>query len=130
MVSPFKHSEEWTPIPWVHKSFAAHGATQCGFAPGDILQSAALEEIEANASDIDKALNMHLCRCTGYSKIKMAIRSVQKRFSIQVLVLFPQVRHSSLGQSIRVADIRYPNTLYAVPFSARRSVLWSPLTLP
>ena len=103
----------------LHKSFAAHGATQCGYCtPGIILQSAALLERnpEANASDIDKALNMHLCRCTGYSKIKMAIRSVQEEVQHSGTgFISPSSTLSSLGQSIRVADIRYPNTLYAVP---------------
>ena len=110
------------PTPQLHRlhaAFAVHGAAQCGYCtPGILLQSAALLEQNPEASDldIDKALNMHLCRCTGYAKIKKAIQSVQNdALQSGTGFLSPESSLACLGQSLRVADICYPSTQYAVP---------------
>lgn len=54
--------ERWT------ASFAAHGASQCGFCtPGIIVRLAALGRSEP--AQIEQALLAHLCRCTGWRTI-------------------------------------------------------------
>lgn len=62
-------------------SFARHGAVQCGFCtPGILIRSYAL--LQGNPSptenEIRKAIDPHLCRCTGYIKIIEAIQAVGK----------------------------------------------------
>ncbi len=57
-------------------SFIETGAIQCGFCtPGMILSATALleENPGASRSEILKALEGNLCRCTGYNKIVEAI---------------------------------------------------------
>lgn len=59
------------------RTFAAHGALQCGFCtPGILIRTKAL--VDANGPDLDRDraarhLGGHLCRCTGYTKILDAI---------------------------------------------------------
>src|SRR6185436_2905970 len=56
----------------VARSFAASGAVQCGFCiPGFALRAAhLLEHNPAPArAEIARAIDGHLCRCTGYVKI-------------------------------------------------------------
>ncbi|MEW6348055.1 MAG: (2Fe-2S)-binding protein [Thermodesulfobacteriota bacterium] len=60
----------------VQKSFADHGAVQCGFCiPGMVLAAADL--LERNPSptrdEIRQGLAGNLCRCTGYRKIVDAV---------------------------------------------------------
>ncbi len=48
------------------------GAVQCGFCtPGIVMELYALftENLDATEDDIRRALNKHLCRCTGYEAI-------------------------------------------------------------
>jgi xanthine dehydrogenase molybdenum-binding subunit len=55
------------------ESFVRCGGTQCGYCtPGIAMQCHALLEKNENPTDadIDKALNMHICRCTGWNKIR------------------------------------------------------------
>ncbi|MCL4148562.1 UNVERIFIED_CONTAM: hypothetical protein GTU68_048956, partial [Idotea baltica] len=57
-------------------SFAEAGALQCGFCtPGLVLRTKHLLEKEAapDRNKIAKAIDVHLCRCTGYTKIIDAI---------------------------------------------------------
>ena len=56
-------------------TFAAHGATQCGFCtPGIIMRVAALTPEQRQSSvAIDRALAAHLCRCTGWVGIGVAV---------------------------------------------------------
>ncbi len=59
------------------KAFAVKGAVQCGFCtPGIIVRTKVLLENNSDPSDADiiKALNPHICRCTGYKKIVEAVR--------------------------------------------------------
>lgn len=61
----------------VQQAFQDCGAIQCGFCtPGMVLSTTAL--LEANphpsAPEIQKALEGHLCRCTGYNKILEAVQ--------------------------------------------------------
>ena len=58
------------------ESFVQCGGTQCGYCtPGIAMQTHALLEKNQNPTDadIDKALNMHICRCTGWVKIRDSI---------------------------------------------------------
>ncbi|MBL7226060.1 MAG: (2Fe-2S)-binding protein [Proteobacteria bacterium] len=60
----------------VQEAFLEKGAVQCGFCtPGMVLATTALLEENKNPSDQEKkkALEGHLCRCTGYNKIIEAV---------------------------------------------------------
>jgi carbon-monoxide dehydrogenase small subunit len=66
----------------LQKAFVEHGAIQCGFcSPGMILTAKALLDQNPFPSDdqIREALAGNLCRCTGYSKIIEAVKSVTER---------------------------------------------------
>jgi xanthine dehydrogenase molybdenum-binding subunit len=58
------------------RAFAAAGAAQCGFCiPAIALHATALSAHHPSVTraEIEKALDLHLCRCTGYVKILDAI---------------------------------------------------------
>ena len=58
------------------KAFVKQGAVQCGFCtPGILMHTKILFQDKKNPSrdEIKKALNVHLCRCTGFIKIIEAI---------------------------------------------------------
>jgi len=66
----------------LQKSFAEKGGIQCGFCtPGMILTAKAfLEEYpHPSEAEVKKAISGNLCRCTGYTKIVEAIRSVGEK---------------------------------------------------
>ena len=61
----------------VQQAFHDCGAVQCGFCtPGMILSTTALLKANPRPSttQIQKALEGHLCRCTGYNKILEAVQ--------------------------------------------------------
>jgi carbon-monoxide dehydrogenase small subunit len=63
----------------IQKSFIDHGAVQCGFCtPGMILSAKALLDFNPHPTEeeIKIAISGNLCRCTGYTKIIKAIKSV------------------------------------------------------
>ena len=62
--------------------FDLNGAAQCGFCTPGILCSAAalLEENESpSREEIKEALSGNLCRCTGYTKIYVAVEKAAER---------------------------------------------------
>lgn len=64
----------------IQQAFIDHGAIQCGFCtPGMILAAKALLDVNLEPTDEEArlAISGNLCRCTGYSKIIEAIRSVK-----------------------------------------------------
>jgi xanthine dehydrogenase small subunit len=65
-------AEQWA------TSFAATGASQCGFCtPGIIMRLAALDRTRLVSRDaVGKALLAHLCRCTGWQTIVEAAASM------------------------------------------------------
>jgi carbon-monoxide dehydrogenase small subunit len=63
----------------LQRAFVEHHAVQCGFCtPGMIISAQALLERNPHPSDeeIAEAISGNLCRCTGYTAIVAAIRSV------------------------------------------------------
>ena len=65
----------------IQKSISESGAVQCGFCtPGIIMELYGLLENNPNAtqSEMEMALNKHLCRCTGYEPIRDGALMAQK----------------------------------------------------
>ena len=65
----------------IQKAFIEEAAVQCGFCtPGMILSCKALLMEYPNPSDeqIKRAIEGNLCRCTGYEKIRTAVREAVK----------------------------------------------------
>jgi aerobic-type carbon monoxide dehydrogenase small subunit (CoxS/CutS family) len=65
----------------IQKSISESGAVQCGFCtPGIIMELYGLLENNPNAtkSELENALNKHLCRCTGYEPIRDGALMAQK----------------------------------------------------
>ena len=65
----------------IQKAFIEEAAVQCGFCtPGMILSCKALLMEYPNPSDeqIKRAIEGNLCRCTGYEKIRTAVRAAVK----------------------------------------------------
>jgi carbon-monoxide dehydrogenase small subunit len=63
----------------IQQAFIEHGAIQCGFCtPGMVLVAKALLDEDPSPSEekIKQALSGNLCRCTGYTSIVKAIRSL------------------------------------------------------
>jgi len=68
----------------VQQAFHETGAIQCGFCtPGMVLSTTALLEESPNPSqeEITKALEGHLCRCTGYNKIIEAVNRAAEQIA-------------------------------------------------
>ncbi len=66
----------------VQQAFVDCGAIQCGFCtPGMVLSSEVLlkENPKPEETDIYKALEGNLCRCTGYNKIIEAVHLASKQ---------------------------------------------------
>jgi carbon-monoxide dehydrogenase small subunit len=63
----------------IQKAFVLHGGLQCGFCtPGFIMAVTALLKATPHPTDeeIRHYLHGNLCRCTGYTKIVEAVRSL------------------------------------------------------
>jgi len=67
----------------IQLAFAKTGAIQCGFCtPGMIIRTKSLldENPKPTREDIKKALQPHICRCTGYQKIFEAVELAASYF--------------------------------------------------
>ena len=65
----------------VQQAFHDKGAIQCGFCtPGMVLSTTALlsGNPDPGERDVKKALEGHLCRCTGYNKILQAVEEAAR----------------------------------------------------
>lgn len=70
---------EMTPV---QQAFLETGAIQCGFCtPGMVLSTTALlnGNPHPTEAEIQKSLEGHLCRCTGYNKIMDAVNLAAKK---------------------------------------------------
>ncbi|MBW2369101.1 MAG: (2Fe-2S)-binding protein, partial [Deltaproteobacteria bacterium] len=68
----------------VQEAFLEKGAVQCGFCtPGMVIATTSLLNRHPSPSEtqIKKALEGHLCRCTGYNKILEAVESAVEKIS-------------------------------------------------
>lgn len=64
----------------IQQALADAGAVQCGYCtPGLVMSAKALLDQKPDATDEDLRTHMdgNLCRCTGYEKIWVALRSVR-----------------------------------------------------
>jgi aerobic-type carbon monoxide dehydrogenase small subunit (CoxS/CutS family) len=65
----------------VQKAISESGAVQCGFCtPGIVMELYGLleEKPDATQTEMETALNKHLCRCTGYEPIRDGALMTQK----------------------------------------------------
>ncbi len=82
-IEGLSQGEKLTPV---QQAFVDCGAVQCGFCtPGMILSASALlkENLSPSEDEIRKALEGHLCRCTGYNKIVEAVNTAAKRLATE-----------------------------------------------
>jgi carbon-monoxide dehydrogenase small subunit len=82
-IEGLSQGEKLTPV---QQAFVDCGAVQCGFCtPGMILSATALlkENPSPSEEEIRKALEGHLCRCTGYNKIVEAVNTAAKRLATE-----------------------------------------------
>ena len=102
-------------------AFVAAGGAQCGYCtPGIITASAALLRKTTSPSDIDidKALNMHVCRCTGWTKIRESIKLAGAMLAGEDVTLpgglgGSELIQASLGKRPRIDDMQRPGMLHA-----------------
>ncbi len=69
----------------VQEAFLERGAVQCGFCtPGMVLATTALLQTspQPTEADIKKALEGHICRCTGYNKIVEAVQQAAQKTAL------------------------------------------------
>jgi selenium-dependent xanthine dehydrogenase len=119
----------------IAKAYVNKGAVQCGFCtPGLIIRTKVLfsENPNPTREQIKKAINLNLCRCTGYVKIVDAIeealeglRSPKKRkktgrtektASVKAGIGDPLTKYQALetaiGKRLFVNDMKFPKMLH------------------
>jgi aldehyde oxidoreductase len=111
------------------RAFVARGAVQCGYCtPGILSRAKMLLEGTPDPSreEVVKALNVHICRCTGYVKIIEAIldaaRALRENREIPwetrtgIGYSFPKygAYEKALGMSPYVNDLRFEGMLHGV----------------
>ncbi len=103
------------------KAFVAAGGAQCGYCtPGIITASAALLRKTQTPSDaeINKALAMHVCRCTGWTKIRDSVKLAGAMLAGEEPALPAglggiEMELASLGMRPRIDDMQRPGMLHA-----------------
>lgn len=111
------------------KAFVKKGAVQCGFCtPGILMRTKILfnENTKPDREEIKKALNLNLCRCTGYKKIidaiELAFISLRENISIEysedsgkVGTSYPkyQAIETALGKRPFINDLKFDGMLHA-----------------
>ncbi len=115
------------------RAFVAQGAVQCGFCtPGILTRAKILLETNPNPSreDVLKALNVNICRCTGYVKIidgiLLAAKALRENVEVEwesrtgIGYSYPKVEsyEKALGIGPYVADMKIDNMCFgALAFS-------------
>ncbi|HND00380.1 MAG TPA: 2Fe-2S iron-sulfur cluster-binding protein, partial [Myxococcota bacterium] len=99
--------------------FASCSATACGYCtPGILTHASALltTKPELTEEELKKSLNLHLCRCTGYSSIVDAVQ--QAAAVLRGEAEAPRLSESALdaprGEKIFVDDLVVPGMLAGV----------------
>jgi xanthine dehydrogenase molybdenum-binding subunit len=84
------------------EAFLLEGAVQCGFCiPGIVIRAAGLLEHNRtqDRETVAKALDAHLCRCTGYARIIDAIQTAGEAWNDHKQLPSPEPRrHSYFGE--------------------------------
>ncbi len=65
----------------IQKAFVEEGAIQCGYCtPGFIMSAVDLLESNPDPTDdeLDRGLAGNICRCTGYTRIRRAVRAAAR----------------------------------------------------
>lgn len=113
----------------IAKAYVEKGAVQCGFCtPGLIIRTKILfaENPNADRSQINKAINLNMCRCTGYVKIVDAIEDALKTLrdgtekepqktasGIGDPLTKYEAFETAVGARLFVDDMRFPGMLHA-----------------
>ena len=108
------------------QAFAQTGGTQCGYCtPGIAVQAAALLERspDPNEEEVKKALNMHLCRCTGWGRVVEAVQvagAIRRGEAVapKAELLRLDAVEMTLGQHPYVDDLCPPGLVFAAPVFA------------
>jgi aldehyde oxidoreductase len=113
----------------IGKAFVEKGAVQCGFcSPGFIMRTKILfqENPEPSRIEIKKALNLNICRCTGYVKIidaiELALKTLKENHQIEysektgrIGTSYPkyQAYQTATGQRHFVKDMKFEGMFFA-----------------
>lgn len=123
----------------VSQAFCATGATQCGYCtPGIATQAIGLLRANPDPDDtaIDKALNQHVCRCTGWTKIREAIKLTGRMLAQDPTtppsgLSTPESMAAVLGRRTRIDDMTRPAMLHAAPcFAPHARCTVTAITIP
>jgi CO/xanthine dehydrogenase Mo-binding subunit/aerobic-type carbon monoxide dehydrogenase small subunit (CoxS/CutS family) len=103
------------------RAFVAAGGAQCGYCtPGILTASAALlrKTTTPTDDDIDRALAMHVCRCTGWTRIRESIKLAGALLDGADVALpgglgGVELEQACLGLRPRIDDMRRPGMLHA-----------------
>lgn len=112
-------------------AFARRGGAQCGFCiPGIVMRARNILGLKPDPSreDVERGLNQHLCRCTGYKKIVDSILEAGRSLRAgkppaaapetgRVGTRLPKhgIKDAVLGRRPYVADMKVPRMLHAAP---------------
>ena len=111
------------------RAFVAKGAVQCGYCtPGILSRAKILLQNNSNPSrtDVIKALNANVCRCTGYVKIVDAVLLAAQALRENLEIAWEQrtgigysypkyeAYEKALGLSPYVNDLKFEGMLYGV----------------
>jgi 4-hydroxybenzoyl-CoA reductase subunit alpha len=106
----------------IQEDYARIGAFQCGYcAPGVVVSTSRLldETPQPGKEKIDEALSGHLCRCTGYLRIRKALLGEEDSFQednehavVGQPVMRKDVRDKVAGRAQFTADRFFPGMIY------------------
>lgn len=117
-------------------AFVETGASQCGYCtPGIVLSTHALLEANAapTAEEVVRALNLHTCRCTGYTAILAGVdraAALRRGDAPPATRSRPEGTELVLGERPFVDDLVRPGMLHAVPVFPPRAGTVTKLELP